>query len=84
MLLSAEQREQRTEALRNLPEDGLMWNSREVGERIERRIGRELSNKKQRGWEYLKCVLQPCCNRSSTEPNTAGFAPVLECRKPLR
>jgi hypothetical protein len=25
-----------------------------------------------------------CCNRSSTEPNTVGFAHELEYRKPLR
>jgi transposase len=31
-----------------------MWNSRKVGEWIERRIGRELGRKKQSGWEYLK------------------------------
>jgi hypothetical protein len=29
-------------------------------------------------------VLQSCCNRSRTEPNTTGFAPDLKDRKPLR
>jgi transposase len=53
-LLSAEQREELQEALTKPPPDGGMWNSRKVGEWIERRVGRELSNKKQRGWEYLK------------------------------
>jgi transposase len=53
-LLSTEQREELREALKGPPEDGRMWNSRKVGEWIERRIGRELANKKQRGWEYLK------------------------------
>ena len=31
-----------------------MWNSRKVGEWIERRTGHVVSQKKQRGWEYLK------------------------------
>jgi hypothetical protein len=31
-----------------------MWNSRKVGEWIERRTGKVVSQKKQRGWEYLK------------------------------
>ena len=31
-----------------------MWNSRKVGEWIERRTGKELGRKKQSGWEYLK------------------------------
>ena len=53
-LLDPEQREELREALREPSPDGGMWNSRKVGEWIERRIGRELSNKKQRGWEYLK------------------------------
>jgi transposase len=53
-LLDAEQREELGEALRKPPEDGGMWNSRKVGEWIERRTGREIKNKKQRGWEYLK------------------------------
>jgi transposase len=41
-------------ALREPPPDGGMWNSRKVGEWIERRTGRLVSQKKQRGWEYLK------------------------------
>jgi transposase len=53
-LLDPEQQEELREALREPPPDGGMWNSRKVGEWIERRIGRELANKKQRGWEYLK------------------------------
>ena len=31
-----------------------MWNSRKVGEWIERRSGKALSRKKQSGWEYMK------------------------------
>ena len=31
-----------------------MWNSRKVGEWIERRTGKAVSQKKQRGWEYMK------------------------------
>ena len=31
-----------------------MWNSRKVGEWIERRTGKALRRKKQSGWEYLK------------------------------
>ena len=53
-LLSEKQREELREALTEPPPDGGMWNSRKVGEWIERTTGRELSNKKQRGWEYLK------------------------------
>src|SRR5215207_184968 len=53
-LLTAEQREELAEALRKPPEDGGMWNSRKVGEWIEAKTGRAVSNKKQRGWEYLR------------------------------
>ena len=53
-LLSAEQREELTEALRKPPEDGGMWNSRKVGEWIEAKTGRAVVSKKQRGWEYLR------------------------------
>ncbi len=53
-LLSADQQEELQEALRKPPPDGGMWNSRKVGEWIERRTGHVLSHKKQRGWEYLK------------------------------
>jgi transposase len=53
-LLSTEQREELQAALKEPPPDGGMWNSRKVGEWIECTIGRELNNKKQRGWEYLK------------------------------
>ncbi len=57
-LLSAEQREELARALRKPPPDGGMWNSRKVGEWIERRTGRVVSQKKQRGWEYLKRLRQ--------------------------
>lgn len=53
-LLTIDQLEELTEALRKPPEDGGMWNSRKVGEWIERRTGRAVSQKKQRGWDYLK------------------------------
>jgi transposase len=53
-LLSADQQEELTEVLNKPPPDGGMWNSRKVGEWIERRSGRVVSQKKQRGWEYLK------------------------------
>ena len=53
-LLSADQQEELREALKVPPPDGGMWNSPKVGEWIERRTGRAVSQKKQRGWEYLK------------------------------
>jgi transposase len=53
-LLTAEQQEELKEALRKPPPDGGMWNSSKVGEWIERRTGKAVSQKKQRGWEYLK------------------------------
>jgi transposase len=53
-LLTAEQQEELAQALMTPPPDGGMWNSRKVGEWIERRTGRAVSQKKQRGWEYLK------------------------------
>ena len=31
-----------------------MWNSRKVGEWTEKKTGRAVRNKKQRGWEYLR------------------------------
>jgi hypothetical protein len=40
------------------PPDGGMCNSRKVGEWIERKTGRAVSQKKQRGWEYLKRLKQ--------------------------
>src|ERR687884_194859 len=52
-LLSAEQQRELQEALTNPPPDGGMWNSPKVGEWIEQKTGRVVSNKKQRGWEYL-------------------------------
>jgi transposase len=57
-LLSADQREELARALRNPPPDGGMWNSRKVGEWIERKTGKAVGNKKQRGWEYLKRLRQ--------------------------
>src|SRR4051794_1863297 len=57
-LLTAEQQEELQEALMKPPPDGGMWNSRKVGEWIEGRTGRTVSQKKQRGWEYLKRLRQ--------------------------
>jgi transposase len=55
-LLTAEQREELTEALKEPPPDGGMWNSRKVAEWIEAKTGKTLAttSKKQRGWDYLK------------------------------
>ncbi len=53
-LLTAEQREELAEALRKPLKDGGMWNSRKVGEWIEEKTGKAVSQKKQRGWDYLK------------------------------
>jgi transposase len=53
-LLTPDQREELREALKAPPPDGGMWNSRKVGEWIERRSGRVVRQKKQRGWEYFK------------------------------
>lgn len=53
-LLTTEQREELAEALRKPPPDGGMWNSRKVGEWIERKTGKKATSKKQRGWDYLK------------------------------
>ncbi len=53
-LLTAEQREELAEVLRQPPKDGGMWNSRKVGEWIEEKTGKAVSQKKQRGWDYLK------------------------------
>ena len=57
-LLTTDQQEELREALIKPPPDGGMWNSRKVGEWIERRTGRVVSQKKQRGWEYLKRLKQ--------------------------
>jgi transposase len=57
-LLSGDQQEELREVLKKPPPDGGMWNSRKVGEWIERRSGRVVSEKKQRGWEYLKRLKQ--------------------------
>ncbi len=53
-LLTAAQREELAEALRKPPKDGGMWNSTKVGEWIEEKTGKAVSQKKQRGWDYLK------------------------------
>ena len=53
-LLSAQQQEELTEALKKPPPDGGMWNSPKVGEWIEQRTGKVLTQKKQRGWEYMR------------------------------
>jgi transposase len=53
-LLTADQQEELKEALLKPPPDGGMWNSPKVGEWIERRIGKVISQKKQRGWEYMR------------------------------
>jgi transposase len=53
-LLDQDQQQELAEALRKPPEDGGMWNSRKVGEWIEAKTGQAVSNKKQRGWEYLR------------------------------
>jgi transposase len=53
-LLDPDQQRELAEALRKPPEDGGMWSSRKVGEWIEAKTGKAVSNKKQRGWEYLR------------------------------
>ena len=53
-LLTEEQQEQLREALKKPPPDGGMWNSPKVGEWIERTTGKVLTQKKQRGWEYMR------------------------------
>jgi transposase len=53
-LLSEEQQEELKEALKKPPPGGGMWNSRKVGEWIERRSGKALRRKKQSGWEYMR------------------------------
>ena len=55
-LLTTDQQEELREALTKPPPDGGMWNSRKVGEWIEQKTGKAVSNKKQRGWEYLRKV----------------------------
>jgi transposase len=57
-LLTADQCEDLSEALRKPPPDGGMWNSRKVGEWIEQKTGKVVSQKKQRGWDYLKRLNQ--------------------------
>src|SRR5215218_2199172 len=57
-LLTAEQQEELKEALKEPPPDGGMWNSPKVGEWIEQRTGKVLTQKKQRGWEYMKRLKQ--------------------------
>src|SRR3954452_13020643 len=53
-LLDHNQQRELAQALRKPPPDGGMWNSRKVGEWIEAKSGKAVSNKKQRGWEYLR------------------------------
>src|SRR5215207_5123374 len=53
-LLTEDQQEELREALKKPPPDGGMWNSPKVGEWIEQRTGKVLSQQKQRGWEYMK------------------------------
>ncbi len=53
-LLDEDLQRELAEALRMPPQDGGMWNSRKVGEWIEQKTARAVSNKKQRGWEYLR------------------------------
>ena len=55
-MLSAEQQHELREALTKPPPDGGMWNSRKVGEWIEAKTGKAVSQKKQRGWEYMRRV----------------------------
>jgi len=53
-LLDQDQRRELAEALRKPPQDGGMRNSRKVGEWIEAKTAKAVSNKKQRGWEYSR------------------------------
>jgi len=53
-LLTEVQQEELREALKKPPPDGGMWNSPKVGEWIEQRTGKVLTQKKQRGWEYMR------------------------------
>src|SRR5215212_1025257 len=53
-LLDQDQQRELAEALRKPPPDGGMRNSRKVGEWIEAKTAKAVSNKKQRGSEYLK------------------------------
>lgn len=53
-LLTEDQQEELQEVLMKPPYDEGMWSSRKVGEWIERRTGKVVSNKKQRGWEYMR------------------------------
>ncbi len=53
-LLDKDQQRELAEALSKPPPDGGMWNSGKAGEWIEAKTGKAVSNKKQRGWEYLR------------------------------
>lgn len=55
-LLTEDQHEELKAALMKPPPDGGMWNSRKVGEWIEHTSGKVVSQKKQRGWEYMRRV----------------------------
>lgn len=52
-LLTPQRREELSEALKEPPPDGGMWNSRKVAEWIEEKTGKR-GVRAQRGWEYLK------------------------------
>lgn len=52
-LLTHTQQQELMEALEAPPEDGGMWSSRKVAERIEKKTGRR-GVRAQRGWEYLR------------------------------
>ena len=53
-LLNEDQQEELACTLKEIPPDGGMWNCRKVGEWIEANTGKVVSNKKQRGWEYMR------------------------------
>jgi transposase len=55
-LLTEDQQEELAQVLMKPPGDGGMWNSRKVGEWIEQKTGKVVSNRKQRGWEYMRRV----------------------------
>jgi transposase len=52
-LLSPSEQRELSEALKEPPPDGGMWNSRKVAEWIEHKTGRR-GLRAQRGWEYLR------------------------------
>jgi hypothetical protein len=56
VLLNQDQQRELAEALRRPPEEGGMRNSPKVGEWVEAKVGKAVSNKKQRRWAYLKSL----------------------------